>query len=120
MISNVFNDANCHLELKVLQYADDTTFLVGDVKSLPVILKELEEFGRVAGPKINKEKTTLLWIGKKESRWKLPNIDVVWTEGPVKYLKFSISMNEQVSCMANWENKLDKCNGFWITGVAEI
>ena len=103
-----FNDANCHLELKVLQYADDTTFFVGDVKSLPVILKELEEFGRVAGPKLNKEKTTLLWIGKKESRWKLPNIDLEWTEGPVKYLGFSISMNEQVSCIANWENKLEK------------
>ena len=63
-------------------------FFVGDLGSLEVILNELEEFGKVAGPKINKEKTALLLIGKKEKRWKLPNIDLTWTEGPVKYLVF--------------------------------
>ena len=47
------------MELKILQYADDATFFVGDENSLKDILKELDEFGRVASPKINKDKTAL-------------------------------------------------------------
>lgn len=103
-----FDETNGQFELKVLQYADDTTFFVRDLESLETILNELEVFGRVAGPKINKEKTALLWIGNKEKRWKLPNIDMLWTEGPVKYLGFSISMSEKVACEVDWENKLEK------------
>ena len=103
-----FEDKSSRLELKLLQYADDTTFFVGDSRSLEIILSELDEFGKVAGPMINKEKTSLLWIGKKDRRWKLSNIDLLWTDEPVRYLGFYISLNEQVVCKANWENKLEK------------
>ena len=103
-----FDETNGQFELKVLQYADDTAFFVRDAKSLETILNELEDFGRVAGPKINQEKTALLWIGNKDKRWELPNIDLAWTDGPVKYLGFSIATNEQVAYKADWDNKLEK------------
>ena len=48
--------------LKLLQYADDTVFFVKDEESLSTVLKELNKFGEVAGPKLNKDKTTLTWI----------------------------------------------------------
>ena len=103
-----FDETEGQFELKILQYADDTTFFVKDCESLETILNELENFGRVAGPKINKEKTALLWIGSIEKRWKLQNTDLIWTDGPVKYLGFSISMDEQVACNVDWDDKMEK------------
>ena len=54
---------NYNVNLKHLQYADDTLFFVHDESSLQEILKELEIFGKLAGPKLNKEKTVMMWIG---------------------------------------------------------
>ena len=76
---------------------------------MKVILKELDEFGRVAGPNINNDKTALLWIGKKDNKWDISYLDLIWADGPIKYLGFFfVSVDEQVACKANWENKLEK------------
>ena len=53
----------CSSILKLLQYADDTLFFVKDKLSLLNILNELDLFGNIAGPKLNKDKTVLFWIG---------------------------------------------------------
>ena len=103
-----FSNNNSRFELKLLQYADDTTFFVADKDSLEVILKELDMFGKVAGPKINKEKTAMLWVGKKENRWNLSDMELTWEEDVIRYLGFYITGSSPIACKANWENKLDK------------
>ena len=55
------------MEFKITQYADDTTlFLDGTTSSLENALNVLEIFGSISGLKVNKDKTKVIWIGKKE------------------------------------------------------
>ena len=49
---------NTHL--KILQYADDTTFLFQNFESLNQILKELQSYETVSGLSINKSKTQII------------------------------------------------------------
>ena len=53
-------------EFKLTQFADDTTlFLNGSIASLQPALNTLEIFGNFSGLKMNKEKTKMIWIGRK-------------------------------------------------------
>ena len=51
-------------EVKISQYADDTTLILdGSLKSLSNSLDLLDDFGKVSGLKLNDRKTDALWIG---------------------------------------------------------
>ena len=53
-------------EFKPTQFADDTTlFLDGSTISLQATLNTLEIFGNFSELKMNKEKTKMIWIGRK-------------------------------------------------------
>ena len=53
-------------EIKITQFADDTTLLLdGSKNSLIAALNVLETFGSISGLRINTDKTKLVWIGKK-------------------------------------------------------
>ena len=59
-------------EIKISQYADDTTFILnGTREALSATLDTIERFGSVSGLKLNNTKTEALWIGsmagKKEN-----------------------------------------------------
>ena len=55
------------LEIKLTQFADDTTLtLDGTQHSLQSALNILEIFGSISGLKMNKEKTKVIWIGRKK------------------------------------------------------
>ena len=99
-------EENC--EVKLLQYADDTLFFVSDKRSLEIINEELELFGNVAGPKLNKTKTAVMWLGDINSKWSLNDLGLSWTDAPTKYLGFYISPSMDKARTLNWENKLTK------------
>ena len=51
-------------EVKISQYADDTTLILDrSLKSLSYLLDLLDDFGKVSGLKLNDRKTEALWIG---------------------------------------------------------
>ena len=51
-------------EIKISQYADDTTFILnGTREALSATLDTIERFGSVSGLKLNNTKTEALWIG---------------------------------------------------------
>ena len=51
-------------EIKLSQYADDTTLILdGSEKSLSETLRILESFEKVSGLRLNSKKTEALWIG---------------------------------------------------------
>ena len=51
-------------EVKISQYADDTTLILDrSLKSLSYSLDLLDDFGKVSGLKLNDRKTEALWIG---------------------------------------------------------
>ena len=51
-------------ELKLTQYADDTTTFVKDGASLGKLLELLDLFQRCSGLKINSTKNEAIWLGK--------------------------------------------------------
>ena len=53
-------------EFKLIQFADDTTFILdGSSTSLQAALNTLEIYGSMSGLKMNKEKAKMIWIGRK-------------------------------------------------------
>ena len=51
-------------EIKISQYADDTTMILdGSKKSFTSALLDLELFGEISGLLLNSKKTEILWIG---------------------------------------------------------
>ena len=55
-------------EMKLQQYADDTTLFVRDEKSLGNVLKLVDTFSNISGLKVNKSKTDAMWIGTFKKR----------------------------------------------------
>ena len=50
-------------EVRQILYADDITLFVKDTLSIDRLQHILDEFGKVIGLIVNKEKTNLLWMG---------------------------------------------------------
>ena len=56
-------------EIKISQYADDTTLILdGSKSSLESSLKILDKFGAVSGLRLNDKKTEALWIGSNTGK----------------------------------------------------
>ena len=54
------------MEFKLTQFADDTTLMLdGSQHSLQAALNILEIFGNMSGLRMNKDKTKMIWIGRK-------------------------------------------------------
>ena len=93
-------------EHKLTQFADDTTLIMdGSQDSLQASLNTLEIFGSISGLKINKDKTKIVWIGKKRNSDDiLPTIPPLqWglTEFDLLGLSFSTNMNKIVDLNYN-------------------
>ena len=55
------------LEIKLLQFADDTTAVLSDLNSANALFSLLEEFEKASGLKLNVKKTEAMWIGSLKS-----------------------------------------------------
>ena len=59
-------------EVKISQFANDTTIITSNVVSLKSHLQVIDWFGTVSGLKLNKKKTKAMWLGTmKHSRSKI-------------------------------------------------
>jgi hypothetical protein len=91
-------------ELRISQYADDTTLFVGNEQSIQLGLELAQQFGEVSGAKINVEKTCGLWAGAWRNRSDKP-FGINW----VKEKKLlGIMLGQRDSGDKNWENILNK------------
>ena len=55
-------------ETKLIQFADDTSPILKDKRSIQPLFDLLNLFAKVSGLKINVEKTEVMWIGKKSQK----------------------------------------------------
>ena len=90
------------IEYKITQFADDTSLLLdGSHQSLQNALNTLEIFGSYSGLKMNKEKTKVIWIGrKKHSKDKInttPSLNWGATSFNLLGLSYSVNLQEIVN-----------------------
>ena len=84
-------------EIKLSQYADDTTLILdGSEKSLSEALRILESFEKVSGLRLNSKKTEALWIGScaGKSEKLHPEKDFNWQNKKVKALGVHLAMKK--------------------------
>ena len=56
-------------KFKLTQFADDTTLLLdGTRSSLQAALNTIKTYGSYSGLRMNKDKTKVIWIGKKKKQ----------------------------------------------------
>ncbi len=71
-------------ELKLLQYADDTTAVLKDEQSAIEFISQVVSFGKLSGLRMNTKKTEAIWLGNVPT-FKLPN-NIKWSDKPIKVL----------------------------------
>ena len=59
-------------EIKITQYADDTTVLVRDLDAVSQLLKLLHNFKNISGLEVNKHKTEAMWLGSWRNQSEKP------------------------------------------------
>ena len=107
------------VEYRLSQFADDTTLLLYDKPlSLRAALNTIKIFGSFSGLKINKDKTKIVWIGKKKhSRETLcPEISLLWgdTDFDLLGIKFHVGLEKMLEL--NYDiclNKIIKLISAW-------
>ena len=92
-------------EIKITQYADDTTVFVRDQESVTQLLKRLEEFKTNCGLEINTSKTEALWLGSRRNCRETP-YNFKWPKESVQALGLHFSYDEQYSNRLNFEEKI--------------
>ena len=68
MIKGIEIEYNGSQEIKLSQYAGDTTALLSDTESVIQLFELLGFFERCSGLKINESKSELLWLGSWRHR----------------------------------------------------
>lgn len=92
-------------EAKVSMLADDTTIFVQDEISAEKVLKVIDDFGKVAGPKLNKHKTIGMKLGiLRNNNDNITNIK--WTSDTIKALGIYFGHDKKLRTKLNWEDKI--------------
>lgn len=100
-----------NVEIKLSQYADDTTLILdGSRESLFSSLAMLDDFSKVSGLRLNDKKTEALWIGASVGNDKilLSGKELKWPKDKVKSLGLWISTDPELSASLNYNEKLEK------------
>ena len=70
-------------EVRISQFADDTTIITNNTDSLKAHLRTIDSFGNISGLKLNKKKTKAMWLGSmKNSNSKI--LEFKSTKDPIK------------------------------------
>ena len=94
-------------ELKICQFADDTTLLNSNRNSVSRMLNVLDNFGNLSGLRLNSSKTKALWLGPRKHCKETP-FGFQWPEKHVRilgsYVSYDVKQNEKL----NFETTLQK------------
>ncbi len=93
-------------EVKLSQYADDSTVILQDEAQIPLTLREIKEFSKLAGPTLNIQKTIGLMLGKDKHRTGLIH-GITFTDKPIKCLGIYLGYSEAECVRLNWREKIN-------------
>ena len=94
-------------EIKLSQFADDTTLFNANLTSLERALKIINDFGRIAGLSLNVKKTKAIWLGKWANNKDKP-LNLKWLHSPVKILGIHFSYDEKRNNELNFMQKVQR------------
>lgn len=94
-------------EVKISQFADDTTIITNNTDSLKSHLQTIEWFGTVSGLKLNKKKTKVMWLGTiKHNNSNI--LEFKSTKNPIKVLGTFLSYNQNKNIEENFLSRIRK------------
>ena len=93
-------------EIKLSQFADDTSLICNNLTSVGNALNILADFGAISGLRLNKSKTKALCLGPWRSNLDRP-LGLDWTSEPVKVLGTFISYDNVGNERKNFAQKVD-------------
>ena len=91
----------CDKTLKVTQYADDTTCVVGYVSSLRVVPEVFAQYEKASGAALNLEKCVGMWVSGSVPR-KEKYFDIPFVASAIKCLKVYFSTDYGLMLRKNW------------------
>lgn len=91
-------------EFKIVQYADDMTAFLSNVKAADKLFKLLEDFGKYSGLKLNYSKTEAMWIGSNKENISAP-LGLKWSK-TIKALGVYFTYDSVESETKNFYDKL--------------
>ena len=92
-------------EVKLSQYADDTTCFLADKNSANKLFQLLDTFKECSGLELNAAKTEGLWLGSNKQNTQKP-FGIRWPEEPIHALGIDFSYNHDAAIEGNFEAKL--------------
>ena len=104
-------DIGNEIEVKITQFADDTTLILdGSKDSILNAVKILEDFGSISGLNLNIDKSVFLKIGslKDNNEQIIPECNYRFSKGPVKFLGIMISLDKKDLFELNFEPQFKK------------
>ena len=84
---------NDEVNIKILQYADDTSLFMKDLHQIPKFLEAVNVFSKVTGLNLNHSKTERLHIKGQQSIMNNNLFGIKWTKYPIRYLGIYIGTN---------------------------
>ncbi len=99
---------NNSINIKILQYADDTTLFMRDRNDILNGLSIVTQYSKFSGLKLNKNKTEAMWLGReKDSRVTVADLKWKIDDPAIKILGVIFSNSKPASeIMENWEPRL--------------
>ena len=94
-------------EIKLSQYADDTTSFCKDEVSLGKLLELLDLFKVCSGLKLHQSKSEAMWLGKNANKTDTL-FGVQWPQRPISALGISFSYNLKLCELENFSQKICK------------
>ena len=91
--------------IKLLQFADDLTCSLIDIKSGDELFKFLNQFESCSGLRVNKTKTEGLWLGTNKGNGEIP-FDIAWQNTPIQILCAYVGHETTEVERANFEKHL--------------
>ena len=95
-----------HLD-PISQFADDSTLILADPESVANSVKIIENFSKVAGPKLNKDKCEGIWLGTLKN---MPDTyaGIKFSNEPIKCLGIFFGHDKHGCYEKNWTDKVTK------------